>query len=70
MMHVSCVVSGKSLFYELTPTQAEDLRETLRQCGLYPTNVSLCYPPHWPGRYISNFVTFSTPDEAGGIGRP
>ena len=33
MMYVSCVVSGKSLFYELTPIQAEDLRETCRQCA-------------------------------------
>ena len=70
MMYVSCVVSGKSLFYELTPIQAEDLRETCRQCGLYPTSIFLCYPPHWPRRYISSFLTFSTADEAGDICRP
>ena len=40
-MNVSCVVSGKSLFHEVTPIQTEDVRETLRQCGLNPTTL-LC----------------------------
>ena len=70
MMYVSCVVSGKSLFYKATPIRAEDLRETLRQCGLNPTDISLCHPSHGTGKYISSFITFSTPEEAGGICRP
>ena len=70
VMNVSCVVSGKSLFHEVTPIQTEDVRETLRQCGLNPTDIALCYPSHGTGRYISSFITFSTPEEAGGICRP
>ena len=59
---VMCSFCGKSLFHEVTPIQTEDIRETLRQCGLNPTDISLCYPSHGTGKYISSFITFSTPE--------